>query len=284
MANDNPAGVAGVLEVLQQTEQFFKTHSFHSKKEQIGQAIRTVEAMAGALKAIRDQSRITTMPLSRAWIASTAEDALGGAAPAKEEPKCDCGSNADNRWPHHDECALFTTPAKEGEDRARKLYEPDEYADAFKGREQPAAPKGGEDDGVCLCKTGAYSMVPGCKHCQPATPAGGGGEIDDGGPYNGIDLYGSLRQIIHDAYQSGRAGTGYTRQVESLQSLEPLLASTGSAPAPSADGRLMQALLETLRRYQDGRVFSNPHTWQVARAIEQEARAIAAAPTQEPQG
>jgi len=36
------------------------------------------------------------------------------------------------------------------------------------------------------------------------------------------------------------------------------------------------ALLETLRRYQDGRVFSNLHTRQVARAISHEASALAA--------
>jgi hypothetical protein len=93
------------------------------------------------------------------------------------------------------------TPASDLAEQLRKAYEPDDYADAFKGRE-PAA-----------------------------TPAGGG-DIDDGGPYNGIDVYGSLRQIIHDAYQSGRAGIGYTKQVESLQSLEPLirrLASGGGA-------------------------------------------------------
>jgi hypothetical protein len=40
------------------------------------------------------------------------------------------------------------------------------------------------------------------------------------------------------------------------------------------------ALLETLRRYQDGRVFSNLHTRQVARAISQEALAALAGASQ----
>ncbi len=102
-------------------------------------------------------------------------------------------------------------------------------------RYRVVAPNGGKGK---WCYSSEPTTSGACIEADPlyaTPPAGGGGDFDDGGPYNGIDVYASLRQIIHDAYQSGRAGTGYTPQVESLQSLEPLirrLASGGGAKVP----------------------------------------------------
>lgn len=30
--------------------------------------------------------------------------------PVQGEAVCDCGANADNRWPHHDQCSIYTQP------------------------------------------------------------------------------------------------------------------------------------------------------------------------------